>query len=474
MYNKTKRDLLAALLAVMVLVLLAVACGGSTTERIREAVPTMTPRPETTSAPGATPPFVQATQTAKPTATTEIQATQLTKPTAITEIPKQKLNVLSTGFGQRARQVGYGFIVENPNPNQAVENSQYQLAVYDAAGTVVQTASGYLEVILPLQKLGVAGTAYLSEGVTAARVDVQLSAKNYVKSEALPGFTAGRIGYQDDKNFPKVTAVITNPYTADVTDARVSVIAYDAGGKIVGGGYSFLNFIVSRGQTGVAVSVVTDGKPARVEVFAALSGLSQLTAPGKPAEVKPPVLVARGFGQNGQRAGFAFLVLNPNPGFSFESAEYHATAYSADGGVLAVDEGYIEVVLPNQQIGIAGSLSLPTGAQLSALDVQINATRFKKSEPLPSFKTDKVTYLPDKNYPKVSGVIISPYTKDVKTLRANAVAYNVAGGIIGGGYTYVDFVPASGQAAVSISVIIAGDPAKVEIYPILSGLSIFE
>ncbi len=43
--------------------------------------------------------------------------------------------------------------------------------------------------------------------------------------------------------------------------------------------------------------------------------------------------------------------------------------------------------------------------------------------------------------------------------------------IIGGGFTFLDFVPAAGSAAVSVPVTTNGEPARVELYAALSALS---
>ena len=459
-----KNRTLQKLLLVCVLALLATSCGGTTTDKIREAAnPTATLQPVATTAATSAP---KSTDTQKPT--------EPPKPTATSEAAKQKLNIQSVGFGQRERNVGFGFIVENPNPSYALENSQYQAAIYDAAGTVIKTESGYLQVVLPSQTLGVAGTAFLSEGAKAAKVEVQLNAKNYVASEALPTFTVEKIDYQDDKFTPKVTAVIKNPYKTDVDNLRVNVIAFDAAGKIVGGGFTYQNFILANGQTGTSVSVVADSKPAKVDVYPTLSSLSLLRSPKPPAEAKSAIITSQGFGQSARQVGYAFLVQNPNPNFSIESMEYQATAYAADGRVLSSNSGYVEVLLPNQQLGVGDSIYVPEGAQVKSLEVQVRSTKFTKSDALTTLTTEKVTYVADRFSPKVTGVVKSPYSKDVKNIRANAVAYDASGKIIGGGFTYIDFVPANGQAAVEISVKTSENPVKVEIYPVLSALSIFQ
>ena len=106
------------------------------------------------------------------------------------------------------------------------------------------------------------------------------------------------------------------------------------------------------------------------------------------------------------------------------------------------------------------------------MDVQVKAGKFSKSEALPSFTVEGATYRPGTS-PKVVGVIKSPYTKDAKSVRTSAIAYDAEGKIIGGGFTFVDFIPASGQTAVEVTINASAAPAKVELYPMLSNLSDF-
>lgn len=86
----------------------------------------------------------------------------------------EPITVTKTGFGQEGRQVGFAFIVENPNLSLAFESSQYQIAAYDEDGIVVETDFGYINLLLPGQSLGVGVDLFLDEGVTVSTFEVQL------------------------------------------------------------------------------------------------------------------------------------------------------------------------------------------------------------------------------------------------------------------------------------------------------------
>src|SRR5690606_23676238 len=131
-------------------------------------------------------------------------------------------------------------------------------------------------------------------------------------------------------------------------------------------------------------------------------------------------------------------------------------AYDANGTVLKTDSGYITILFPGEKLGVGGTLYLPDDVEVAKLDVQVQAGEFEPFDDAPVFAAENVTYLPDRYFPKVTGVIKSPFMKDLSSIHVSAVAYNANDEIIGGGFTYLDFVPAQGQAAVEVSIT-AGD-----------------
>ncbi|MCA1666707.1 MAG: hypothetical protein LC793_04760 [Thermomicrobia bacterium] len=70
--------------------------------------------------------------------------------------------------------------------------------------------------------------------------------------------------------------------------------------------------------------------------------------------------------------------------------------------------------------------------------------------------------------PGRAGVLKSDFSADMKNVAVSAIAYDVRGVIIGGGQTSLGRVPAMGQAAVAVPVIVTGLSVRVAIYPALS------
>jgi hypothetical protein len=419
--------------------------------------------------PAATPTAVPtATPTPSPTATPT--ATPLPMPTA----PPEPLQVLNHGFGQEGRSVGLAFILENPNRGFAFERTQYQAVISSESGTVLGTSSGYIALILPGETLGVADRLWLDEGVTASSMEVQLLGNTPFTWEPLPTFGVAESHYIVGTFSRAVTGVVSSPYDMTLTDIQVSAVVYDESGEIVGGGYTFLNFVPAHGSTGARVAVVASETAVRAELYPTISGLTFLSEELDPPEgASNPVLTHQGFGQDASRIGFGFTIENPNRTLAIENAQYRVTAYAEDGRVLETEEGHVRLLLPNQTLGVGGTTSLVEELKVARIETELRVGAFVEIEPRPSFWAEGVTFNAEGFRPRVSGRIASPYPQDVTDVRISAIVYDEAGEIIGGGSTYLGFVPANGCAAFEVSVIIGGDQATTELYTALTSLSDF-
>lgn len=145
-----------------------------------------------------------------------------------------------------------------------------------------------------------------------------------------------------------------------------------------------------------------------------------------------------------------------------------------DGTVLDTNEGYINLLLPEQTLGLGSDLFLNEGMEIDHIDVQVLAGDFIEIEPIPFFTYENVVFQPGSYSSKVTGVVVSPYSSDITDLKVSAIAYNENGEIIGSGDTFLDFSPANGKAAVEVSVTVDGTPATVEIYATITSLSDFD
>ncbi len=456
-------------LVLVFLVGAALACGSPSAQDLGNIASTTRPTNATSAGEDGA--------TSAPAATRQSAATRTPRPTSVpatATLAPDDLALVEFGFGQDGRQTGYAFIVENPNPGISFESAQYQVAAFDAAGVVVETDSGYLNLVLPGERLGKAGTMFLDEGVTIDHIEVQISQGRARASDPVPQFEISQAVYRAGDYSDKTTAVIKSPYDRVVTNVFVSVVPYNDAGGIIGGGFTFANFIPAQLATGLSASttVAPSAKVARVDVYATVSGLTSLTeASNIPPDAEPIILQKFGYGQNDNHVGFAVIVENPNTDFSVAPTPYRATAYAADGTVIDVEEGYINLLLPKQVLGIGSSMLLDDNQVVDRFDVQVGAGDYEASGFIPAFSAENVSYQHGSFSDKVTAQIVSPYSRDITNVQVWAVGYDADGNIIGGGFSFLDFVPANGKGAAEISVDMGGTPNTVEVYAAVSSLS---
>jgi hypothetical protein len=375
--------------------------------------------------------------------------------------------VVQQGFGQQDRSLGYGFVIENPNPTLAVNTLPYEIAFFDEEGALVGTDTGYVQRLLPAQTLGVAGTTGLDEGVTVAAIEVRLRAGEFVAVAPQPGFVTEYVVFEDGPYGDRATGIVRSPYPHTLTEVRVSALATNDDGTIIGGGFTYLNFILAESATGVQLSLTKDGEVAGVALYPVPSGLSSVEA-ASGLDVRKT-----GYGQRGRSVGYGFLIENPDASQAMEGTQYRVTAYDGDGRVLTADQGYVTWMLPGQTLGVGGTLSVGEGQAVARLDAQVlPGERVAPDRPL-AFEAESVAYQGDDYTVLVTGRIANPYGDRVSDLRVFALAYDRRGAVIGGGDTYLDAVRAKGRSDVEVRVIVPTAPARVELYATLSNLSEF-
>jgi len=451
------------LIAFLVLVLVTLACS-STANTLEKAAQdsTITSVSSSIGEPVGT----------KPVNPSEIQLpTNTPEPLPTATIPAEPLQLVDGPvFVQSSIRVDGIFVVQNPNSTQAISSSQYQATIYDESGNILDTDSGYIEIVLPDEKIPVVSNMFVEEGQKAAKIDVQIVSGTAEATELQPPlFTADQITFIADQYFPKVTAILKNNFQRSFSTLRVTAIAYDDQGSIVGGGYTYLDFLPGGGQAGVEVSVNIKGTPAKVDLAATVSSLSILTEDN--SQNQSVQLIDSGWSQNRQTVSVGFLVKN-NTDQVVDGTQYQATAYDDAGNVLDTQSGYLSYIFPNEQTAGAVSLYLPAGAKSAKVDIQINpgssSTFALASNP---FTTENVNFLAGTYSSKVTGMLKNSYQDKISNVEIVAIGYDKDGNIIVGGFTYVDFVPGNGQAAFEILVDFAQKPEKVDIYPSLGGIS---
>lgn len=176
------------------------------------------------------------------------------------------------------------------------------------------------------------------------------------------------------------------------------------------------------------------------------------------------------------RASWAVVVRNPNVDtWVASSVDVTVTFLNADGNLVHSESSSISMVLPGQSAAVAAS-TVDDVAGAASMRVQARTGYWETSDVqnFGSFASEQVT-LRKAEFGgwNVLGLVQSTFATDVTDVYAIAVLRDANGAILGGEWTFVNFIPARSDTSFNVSVdpdIVAA--ATAEVYFSLSYLSL--
>jgi hypothetical protein len=368
------------------------------------------------------------------------------------------------GFGQAGSQLAYGFEIENPN-TVAVSDNVFQILAYDESGVLVGSEVENLPLLLPGQLLGIAGSLQLDSEQIINELLLQITAGDTLELDVLPKLEVVGVNYQPSEIYNRVSGLIGNEGDLELEDIRISAIAYSSDGRIVGAGYTFLSFLPAGTTAGVDIVLTTNEPVDRVELYPRVSLPTLLqTSFQRPPFTSELAILDYGFSQEGIEIGYGFLVANPNLSHALEDTEYRITFFNDKDDVIAVDEGYIDLLIPGQIFGIGDHIFVDEGENVDRMAILARPSTYKPAIPKPGLAAENVTLITGTVGIIVSGEIINPYQTMLENVRVTAVIYDNAGRIVGGGYDWIDSIAPAGLVPVEVWVIAPREPAAAELY----------
>lgn len=400
---------------------------------------------------------------ARPNQTITLIPTVQSSPTRIpTQIRLPTTIVGTPALVQVKTQVSVFFSVKNSNPDLTTSSVPYQVKAFDAAGKEINSHSGYVYMIFPNETQAVIDTFSVKPDQTVAKIDVQLNSPRYeTPPYRAPVFISEQATFYPGTN-PNVTATIKNKNDAGFYDLKVTAILYDANETIIGGGYTYLNFLPGDGQSAIKIFVHNTAPPARVELSTTLTSLSLFSAR---TTISEPSIEVRdsGFSQANTTVSAALVAQNMADQV-LERAQYQIALYDANDVVLDCVQGYFNLFFPGEKLGMTASFYLDKGQTATRMEVQVtNGIRSEHSITANPFQVGSIQYLPG-TVAKASTLLKSTYSQDLTNIELNVVAYDQNDKVIGGGRRYADLLPANGQIQVEVPLNLSQSPARLEFY----------
>lgn len=173
-------------------------------------------------------------------------------------------------------RTSYAVIVDNPNEGTWIASDvQLNITFRSADGQIVKSESESISAVLPGQRAAIAQDSVDFGGATA--MEVQARVGSWEETEDDPGDFTVTQATTVPKEFGglRTTAEVASTFENDFTDVFAVAVYRDQGGTILGGAFTFVDFIPAGGSIGVEVSSFGDiAGVATTDVILSLSNLS--------------------------------------------------------------------------------------------------------------------------------------------------------------------------------------------------------
>jgi len=173
--------------------------------------------------------------------------------------------------------------------------------------------------------------------------------------------------------------------------------------------------------------------------------------------------------------GVTYGVVVANNGSAIATdAQAQITFKDANGVVVDTVEDYLSVVLPGTSVALGDYVYDAAGVESMTVQILPGSVEELEGEPANFTISNVTTREQEFGGLKTTATVASPFTRDLEDLYAVAIYRDGADKVIGGAFTFLGFVPAGGEAAVSIDSFADGlpAPARTEVFIAFSGLTL--
>jgi hypothetical protein len=368
----------------------------------------------------------------------------------------QELSMLEKSLWvQEDQMVFVSFFFENPNTDLIFEDIEYTVYLFDANGHEIDSDTSTVRWIFPEQTFGIVFNFYLSdETITIDSVSVDWEVEDTFSANGFTyPFSVDEATFWGNGDFPMVTGKINNADTKTYTDIRANIICYNTAGEIVGGSYTYIDFIPGSGYMGYATFVDVFDEVASVEVYPTFT-YNTVYYEGDEFWSKISILDDYFYeGNYGSLHGGAVIQNNTNT--VLQDSALYATFYDENGKVTSTGNISIDILLPGDTLGVTPwILSPPANANTTEYDILVLPGDVLEGYELTEnpFTVNEASVVGDYD----TDVLVNftnNYNKSLSEAEVYILLYNAEGLIIGGGSDWTDDpIPAGEKAEIEVWV----------------------
>jgi len=191
------------------------------------------------------------------------------------QVEAQGITVVPDRFDPNRREGTFAVVLANPHERWLAQGVQVTVTFLDASGSALGTDAGFVEVVLPAQRVAVASLFFDAPTVPVARMDVAVDVARWRETGPTEGAFAITDVTTGEAEFSGVrtTFTITSGFDEPLTDVGVTAVFRAADGRIIGGYDTFVERLDPGVPTPAEVALLANVDPATVaatELYPAL------------------------------------------------------------------------------------------------------------------------------------------------------------------------------------------------------------
>jgi hypothetical protein len=389
--------------------------------------PTATPRPVIETD------VVVEVPTSEPTI--KVVAEETKEPTPTLSTPEDFVLLENSLWVQDGSMVFAAFLIENPSSDLLYEDVEFTIRLLDENGYLIVEDYQNILWFFPGQRVGLVTNYWLeTEAEVMGGVEVEWT----YSGTSTGGGMVNPLTYEDamywgNDGYPLVTGRVVNTDTVAYTDVRANVICFNRDGEVVGGGYTFANFVLGQDYTGFNAYVDTFGDVASVAVFPSVTNASQWV---EETDLLTGLVIEYDYFSEddlGYLQG-GFIARNETEQV-LRNSLITINFYDENDHITAVASSYIDLLLPGDAVGIVPWVTTPPeGVVSKEYDFRLLTGEVDDAYELDAnpFVINSITLTGDDG-DDVLVNFTNQYSKTVSEVDVYVLVYNDAGEIIGGG-----------------------------------------
>lgn len=193
------------------------------------------------------------------------------------KIEEKPLEIRESGFTQdkESDTVSIGATIYNHNKYSALSVHMI-IKLYNSQGKIVGNAVETIDTIPP-ETEAVLGTdlTLSNESARAKKIEIRAEPERY--EEPIEPFPIDDLKVSQSEIATTTTGEISNPYNKDLNDVEVFVVFQDSDSKLMGGGFTFIDFMPANSRSGFKIdSVVALPEANQAKAFATITDQTEL------------------------------------------------------------------------------------------------------------------------------------------------------------------------------------------------------